>query len=118
MENQNSKRTTWENYANAWSETNESSRLQVLGNNLVAEATYSDPNIETIGHTDLSNYMVQFQQNFGGAKFVTTTFVEHHNQALIHWNMENSDGNVLVKGASFVKFNDEKLASMTGFFFQ
>ena len=106
----------WEAYTTCWSNTDETNRKQKLSQLLNVDCTYTDPNIETIDIDSLSNYMGQFQSGYSGAKFVTTDFKVHHDQSLTHWNMVNSDGTILSKGASFGAYKNGKLCKMTGFF--
>ena len=106
----------WESYMACWTDPDEADRKLVLSHLLGARCTYTDPNIEITGIDELSDYMVQFQKNHPGAKFVTTRFNTHHDCTLTHWSMVSNEGVVLRRGASFGVFKDGKLSKIVGFF--
>jgi hypothetical protein len=77
---------------------------------------YTDPNIQAIGHMQLSGYMQEFQSSALGCKFVTTKFESHHDRSLVHYDMVDGKGTVLVKGASYGVYRaDGRLMQMVGF---
>jgi len=106
----------WESYIACWSDPDQKDRKTILSHLLDAGCTFTDPNIEIAGIDDLSDYMSQFQNNHLGVKFVITSFNVHHGNSLTHWNMVNSEGVILRKGASFGIFKDGKLSKISGFF--
>ena len=106
----------WESYTACWSNPNAEERKKILSNIIYQECVYSDPNTVAVGIDILSDYMGQFQKGFEGVKFVTTSFTVHHDQSLTHWNMVNSENNIVGKGISFGMYNNGKLIRMTGFF--
>ena len=106
----------WESYTACWSNPDEANRKELLSQLLTNDCTYTDPNLIAVGIDNLSNYMAQFQNGNAGAKFITTDFKVHHDQSLTHWNMVNSKGTILSKGASFGVYKDGRLCKITGFF--
>ena len=77
-------RDTWEIYTGSWSEKDGAQRQQIFAKVLHPECEYSDANIHVEGHDGLSDYMSEFQKNVPGARFVTTSFIEHHGRTLAH----------------------------------
>lgn len=111
------RRSTVETWASAWSEPDETRRLDLLGRAAAQTCAYCDPNTEVSGHADISGYMRGFQDSVPGARFVTTGFWTHHDRCIVQWNMVDREGNVLSPGVSAGVFDaQERLAQMTGFF--
>jgi SnoaL-like domain len=91
----------WEIYTSAWSEPDTTKRQQMLEKSVHPDYVYTDPNIQTTDHAQLSAYMKEFQSNAPGCKFVTTKFEGHHDRSLVHYDMVDSKGVVQLKGASY-----------------
>lgn len=109
--------TTIETWASAWSEPHEQRRLDLLGQAAAATCAYIDPNTELAGHAAISGYMAGFQESTPGARFVTTGFRTHHDRCCVQWNMIDREGQVLSPGVSAGVFDAQgRLAQMTGFF--
>lgn len=116
MEN-NACKNTWETYTQSWSEIDTAKRLQLFEQCLSHDCVYTDPLIQATGYEQLAGYMTGLQKNVPGVRFVTTDFQNHHDRSLTHWNMVDSNGNVLSQGASYgVYGTDGRLMQMTGFF--
>lgn len=106
----------WEIYTSAWSETDTAKRLQWLEKSVHPDCVYTDPNIQAMGHAQLSDYMREFQVSAPGCKFVTIKFESHHDRSLVHYDMVDGKGTVLVKGASYGMYRtDGRLMHMVGF---
>ncbi len=115
MEN-NTQKDLWEIYTSSWSETDDVKRMKLLEKCVHPDCLYTDPNIQTIGLEQLSGYMKEFQNNAPGCKFVTTKFESHHDRSLVHYDMVDSNGAVLAKGASFGMYGEDgRLMKMVGF---
>lgn len=107
----------WETYSLAWSEADETKRLELFEKSVSPHCDYSDPLIQMGGYRALSGYMAELQKRIPGIKFVTTAFKTHHNISLAHWNMVDGKGNLLVPGISFLNHSvDGRLVEMSGFF--
>jgi len=106
----------WDIYRTCWNDSNSIQRTQKSQNILTDDFEYRDPTIEIKGYTQLSEYMKQFQEQFGSASFITTDINIHHNRCLVHWNMVNDKNEVMSKGTSFVLCDNNKLKQITGFF--
>jgi SnoaL-like domain len=115
MENTQQK-DMWEIYTSAWSEADAAKRQQLLEKSVHPDCVYTDPNIQTLGHAQLSDYMKEFQTSAPGCQFVTTKFESHHDRSLVHYDMVDGKGTVLVTGASYGMYRtDGRLMQMVGF---
>lgn len=107
----------WEVYTGSWSETDAAARQKIFEQCLNPDCDYSDTHVHVNGHDQLAAYMVEFQKNVPGGRFVTTEFAEHHGRSLAHWNLVVGEDKVVGKGASFGQYHaDGRLKQMTGFF--
>lgn len=106
----------WETYRASWSNENSAKRTDELRKITSDDFEYRDPNIELRGFEKLSDYMTQFQKEFTGASFVITDFIVHHDRSLAHWNMVNSENEVVANGTDFATYENGKLKQITGFF--
>ena len=106
----------WKTYRASWSNENSIKRAYDLRKITSDDFVYRDPNIELNGFEQLSDYMTQFQKEFAGASFIITDFIEHHNRSLAHWNMVNSENEVVANGTDFATYENGKLKQITGFF--
>ena len=77
---------------------------------------YKDPNIELKGHDKLSNYMIEFQEQFEGASFEVINLNVHHDSIMANWSMLDSKNEVVTNGVDFAKFENGRLKQITGFF--
>ncbi|MEM1337575.1 MAG: nuclear transport factor 2 family protein [Bacteroidota bacterium] len=114
----NKTKQVWETYSTSWSNGNIVERLEELRKIMTEDFEYRDPNVELTGYQQLSEYMSQFQKEFVGASFVVTDYQYHHDKSLAHWNMVNTENEVLGNGADFAIYEDGKLKQITGFFKQ
>ncbi len=113
----NSHKNTWDNYTKSWSEIDAPKRLKLFEQCLSPDCVYTDPIIQATGYEQLSGYMSELQKNVPGVRFITTDFKNHHDRSLTHWNMVDSNGNVLSQEASYGLYGtDGRLMQMTGFF--
>ena len=108
--------TIWETYRSCWDEKNADTRLNRLGEIMMDDFQYKDPNIELIGYNKLSNYMEEFQEQFVGASFEVTNINVHHDSIMANWSMLDSNKEVVANGVDFAKFANGRLQQITGFF--
>ena len=106
----------WETYRACWNERIAEVRQHKLQQITAEGFEYRDPNVEIEGLQSLCDYMGQFQTEFGGASFVITNLIVHHNRSLAHWNMVSAQNEVLSTGSSFAQYQEGKLMQVTGFF--
>jgi hypothetical protein len=107
----------WNEYASAWSIQDAAARRKILESRLVPDVQYVDPHTETLGYDAIADYMLEFQTNLPGRRFVILQVITHHGRCLAHWEMQDKDGDVEMKGASFAEINgDGRLRRIYGFF--
>ncbi|MEE9413935.1 MAG: nuclear transport factor 2 family protein [Acidimicrobiales bacterium] len=109
------RRAIWETYTSSWTAGSTAERLATYASCLSSDVSYTDPNVAANGYDELAQYMAGFQQQLPGGGFVTKDFSDHHDVAIINWDMVDAAGNVLSPGTSFGG-DDGLLKSMTGFF--
>jgi hypothetical protein len=107
----------WERYVGAWTASSEAGRQAIFAGALARECVYVDPLVVARGWTELSAYIVSFQQQVPGGRFVTEQFSAHHGRSMARWKMLDAAGTQLADGVSFGVYDDEgRLTAMTGFF--
>jgi len=106
----------WETYRSCWSEKNSNKRINRLNGITSDDFQYKDPNIELKGHVNLSNYMIEFQEQFEDASFRVIDLNIHHDSIMANWNMLDSKNEVVANGVDFAQFANGRLKRITGFF--
>lgn len=110
-------KTTWETYASAWGEPEVKAKRALFKKSLDPDCLYRDPLTKREGWGELEEYMVDFNKQVPGGRFVVTYFMTHSRKSIAKWEMRNGDDVVLSNGISFGEYNEAgKLVSMTGFF--
>lgn len=106
----------WETYRACWSEANTANRENTLQQIIAEYFEFYDPNIDLGSSQKLSDYMAQFQKEFSDCIFTITDFMIHHDRSLAHWDMVNSDNEVVGNGSDFAFYADGKLKTISSFF--
>jgi hypothetical protein len=108
---------TWERYVGAWTAGSEAERRAVFESCLAEDCVYVDPLVHARGWPALSAYIISFQQQIPGGRFVTEQFSTHHARSMARWKMVDAAGNRLGDGVSFGVYDEQgRLSAMTGFF--
>jgi SnoaL-like domain len=107
----------WSEYSAAWSTPDRVVRHKILEKRLTPDVNYADPESETSGYQELSDYMENFQRGYPGRRFVVSEIIAHHNGCLVHWTMQNGQSEVEMVGASYAELAaDGRLRRIRGFF--
>ena len=107
----------WSEYAAAWSTPDRAARHKILEERLTPDVHYADPDSETTGYEELSDYMENFQRGYPGRRFVVSEVIAHHNGCLAHRTMQNDQSEVEMVGASYAELEaDGRLRRIRGFF--
>lgn len=109
--------TNWNTYQAAWADISADERQSMIAASISPDVVYTDPTSISHGYNELTAKMEDTQQRFPGATFHNDKFVSHHDQAVSHWTMNDLSGQPIFVGVSTARFDDDdRLASMTGFF--
>ena len=107
----------WETYVRSWNATTPEERRVLFENSLDPGCVYRDPLIRAEGWDALIAYILDFQRQVAGGRFVTRYFMDYGDQSIARWDMQGADGSVLGDGISYGEYGpDRKLVRMTGFF--
>ena len=107
----------WQEYAAAWSTPDRTARQRILEARLTPDVHYADPMTTTSGYAEISNYMESFQTGYPGRRFVIGNVLNHHDNCLAYWTMQNRDDEIEMRGASFADIApDGRLRRIRGFF--
>jgi hypothetical protein len=110
-------RETWDIYTLAWQVASAAEKRAIYAECLAPDCEYNDPLARTKGYDELLDYMLDFQRQVPGGRFVVKHFLAHNDQSIACWDMVTGDGTVAGDGISYGKYNAEgKLTAMTGFF--
>ena len=107
----------WETYVASWKAESAEEKHDLLNKVMDSSNQYHDPAIQTKGHDELVNYMMDFHQQVPGGHFVTTYFLAHGNKSIARWDMKTGDNQTIGEGISYAEYNENgMLISETGFF--
>jgi hypothetical protein len=113
----NDPKAVWQRYAASWSATSEPEKREIFAECLAPGCVYTDPLVQAQGWDELSAYMVSFQRQLPGARFVTEYFLAHHGRSIARWKMLNGAGAEIGSGTSYGEYDAQnRLVAMSGFF--
>jgi hypothetical protein len=105
-ENKNMPLTTvdlYKRYVEAWSAISDLERRNILDSVLDTDIIYRIPRMEGTGHAIVINDMNEFQTKFPGGKFALHSVSEHHDVALMEWQLILPDGTPSVLGHDAIR---------------
>lgn len=106
----------YQHYVTAFAAISEPKRREILEAVLDAEVVYQNPSMEGTGHQIIVDDIHIFQSKFPGGQFTLHSISEHHDVALMEWQLVNADGTLGVRGHDAVRITPEgKLASIVTF---
>ncbi|MCU1430846.1 MAG: hypothetical protein JWL83_4846, partial [Actinomycetia bacterium] len=102
----------------AWTEPDDATRLDLIGQVWAAEGKLADPPMTADGHTELSAITGTLQTQFPGHTFRRTTTIDaHHGFLRYGWALVAADGTTALTGTDIaVVGEDGKLQRVVGFF--
>ena len=105
-------------YGQAWLETDQQRRLELLDTAWAADAVYCDPVDRVAGRAALAAHIAMTQAMLpGGRVQVTSEPVRHHDSAFFRWTMSDVAGATVLSGFDVVQLDaDGRIARLTGFF--
>lgn len=90
-------------YAGAWAAISDQERRAILDAVLEADILYRVPRMEGTGHGIVIEDINEFQAKFPGGKFALHSVSEHHDVALMEWQMILPDGTPSVLGHDAIR---------------
>lgn len=105
-------------YCAAWSDPDPARRREILAGVWADGATYTDPNVHTVGLDDLLAHIGSVVARRPGAEVVRTSGVDvHHGLARFAWQVVQADGTALPEGLDLAEFTgDGRIRRIVGFF--
>jgi len=105
-------------YLQAWNETDESSRRDLLGQVWGEGATYQDPTASVAGAEELVQHIGRFYEQRPGSRFELGSRVDGYaDNVRFRWRLLDAAGAQASEGTDFVRLTaDGRIASVTGFF--
>lgn len=93
----------YKQYVKAWSAISDQERRNILDFVLETDIIYRIPRMEGIGHPIVIEDMNEFQAKFPGGKFALHSVSEHHDVALMEWQLILPDGTPSVLGHDAIR---------------
>lgn len=97
----------YKRYVKAWSAISDQERRNILDSVLETEIVYRIPRMEGTGHQIVINDMNEFQAKFPGGQFALRSVSEHHDVALMEWQLILPDGTPGVLGHDAIRVTPE-----------
>ena len=106
----------YKRYVSAWSAISDQERLNILNTVLATDITYRIPRMEGTGQPIVIDDMNEFQTKFPGGRFALHSVSEHHDVALMEWQLILPDGTPGVLGHDAIRVTPEgKLGQIVTF---
>jgi hypothetical protein len=97
----------YKQYVKAWSAISDQERRNILNAVLETEIVYRIPRMEGTGHQIVIDDMNDFQTKFPGGRFALHGVSEHHDVALMEWQLILPDGTPGVLGHDAIRVTSE-----------
>jgi hypothetical protein len=97
----------YKQYVKAWFAISDQERCNILNTVLETEIIYRIPRMEGTGHQSVIDDMNDFQTKFPGGQFVLHSVSEHHDVALMEWQLILPDGTPGVLGHDAIRITPE-----------
>lgn len=105
-----------ERYIALWNETDAARRQQLLESHWTDDARYVDPIMQGRGRGQISALVGGVQQRYPGFRFALKGRPDGHGEHLrFSWTLGPSGAEDLIEGTDFVRLEDGRLQSVTGF---
>lgn len=97
----------YKQYVKAWSAISDQERRNILNAVLETAIVYRIPRMEGTGHQIVIDDMNDFQTKFPGGRFALHSISEHHDVALMEWQLILPDGTPGVLGHDAIRVTSE-----------
>lgn len=106
----------YKHYAKAWSAISDQERRAILDSVLETEIIYRIPRMEGTGRQIVIDDITGFQAKCPGGQFALHSVSEHHDVALMEWQLILPDGTPGVRGHDAIRVTPEgKLGQIVTF---
>jgi hypothetical protein len=103
-------------YIALWNEADAAQRRSLLAEHWAEDATYADPLVQRVGHTEIDALIGAVQQRFPGFRFALDGRVDGHGGHLrFSWTLGPEGGDPVVKGTDFALVENGRFKAVTGF---
>jgi hypothetical protein len=103
-------------YIAAWNETNAPARRAMIADTWTADAVYVDPMAAVEGHAGVEALIAGVQERFPGFRFALIGQPDGHGEHVrFSWALGPEGGEAPIKGTDYVRVQDGRLKSVTGF---
>ncbi len=97
----------YKHYATAFSAISDQERRKILDSVLETDIIYRNPTMEGTGHQIVIDDINDFQAKFPGGQFALHSVSEHHDVALMEWQLILADGTPGVRGHDAIRVTPE-----------
>src|ERR1700761_4264208 len=94
-------------YVEAWAAISDQERRAILNSVLATDIHYRIPRMEGTGHSIVIENMNGVQERWPGGKLALRSVSEHHDVALMEWQLILPDGTPAVVGHDFIAITSE-----------
>jgi ketosteroid isomerase-like protein len=108
-----------ESYTQAWNESNNQSRMDIIVSFWTEKSLYEDPGDKAQGRTAFKNLIDKFWQNFPGASFEMGPVLSKGNFHTWSWKIFDQQKNLMLAGVDYAETNDQnQMLHLIGFWDQ
>lgn len=105
-----------ETYIAAWNETDAAARRAMIADTWTADATYVDPLAAVAGHAGVDALIAGVQERFPEFRFALLGRPDGHGEHVrFSWGLGPDGAEAPIKGTDYVRVEDGRLKSVTGF---
>jgi hypothetical protein len=105
-----------ETYIAAWNETDAAARKAMIVDTWTGDATYVDPMAAVEGHAGVDALIAGVQERFPGFRFALIGEPDGHGEHVrFSWGLGPDGADAPIKGTDYVRVEDGRLKSVTGF---
>lgn len=105
-----------ETYIAAWNETDAAARKAMIADTWTGDATYVDPMAAVEGHAGVDALIAGVQERFPGFRFALIGEPDGHGEHVrFSWGLGPGGADAPIKGTDYVRVEDGRLKSVTGF---
>lgn len=105
-----------ETYIAAWNETDAAARKAMIADTWTGDATYVDPMAAVEGHAGVDALIAGVQERFPGFRFALIGEPDGHGEHVrFSWGLGPDGADAPIKGTDYVRVEDGRLKSVTGF---